>query len=347
MTSADGASRRRALTGVKPTGVPHLGNYLGAIRPGLQLAQQHEAFYFIADLHALTTTPDPASVRAQTYDVAATWLALGLDVDDAYFYRQSDIPEVTQLAWILSCVSPMGLLRRAHSFKEAVDNRQVAPEDVRLGLFSYPVLMAADILMFDADVVPVGKDQKQHLEICQEAARKVNLIYGEGTLKVPEAAIDERVMTIPGLDGEKMSKSRDNTVPLFLADKPLKKRLGKIITDSTDFGLPLKAEGDTVMHMFKLFADADAVARLERQYATGRVDPDGPDEEANYFGWGHAKGALYEVVRDHFADAQKEFVRLMADKGHIDQVLAKGADRAREISTSVMDRVRRAVGLSA
>lgn len=338
--------RRRSLAGVKPTGAPHIGNYLGSIQPALELAKAHDAFYFIADLHALTTTPDRERLVDETYEVAATWLALGLDPDKAYFYRQSDIPEVTQLAWILSCVTPMGLLTRAHTFKDVTHNQGLAPEDVRVGLFSYPVLMAADILLFDADVVPVGKDQKQHLEICQETARKLNLIYGADTLKVPEAQIDERVMTVPGLDGRKMSKSYDNTIPVFMADKPLKKRVGKIITNSTEFGQPLEAEGDTVSDLYALFASDEAQARLAAQYRSGRIDPQGPDEEANYFGWGHAKTALYEAVRDTFTEARGEYERLLKDRAYIDEVLNKGSLRAREISSQVMDRVRRATGLA-
>jgi tryptophanyl-tRNA synthetase len=342
------APRRRSLTGIKPTGVPHLGNYLGAIRPALELSKTHDAFYFIADLHALTSTPTREALIEQTRIVAATWLALGLDPERALFYRQSDIPEVTQLAWVLSCVLPLGMLSRAHSFKEVVDNRGLAPDDVRHGLFSYPVLMAADILLFDADVVPVGKDQKQHLEIAQEAARKVNLIYGEGTLKIPEAQIDERVMTIPGLDGRKMSKSYDNGLDLFMADKPLKKRVGKFVTDSRPLGEPLEPE--TVFQIYTLLASDAQVALLRRQYETGRKDPDAAegafaDPSENYFGWGHAKGALYEVIRDVFADARGEYERLMADPGHIDQVLARGAERARAVAVPVLDRVWRAIGI--
>ncbi|MCB9645340.1 MAG: tryptophan--tRNA ligase [Deltaproteobacteria bacterium] len=342
--------RRRSLTGIKPTGVPHLGNYLGAIRPALELAKANDAFYFIADLHALTSTPSREELIEQTYSVAATWLALGLDPEETHFYRQSDIPEVTQLAWLLSCVLPLGMLTRAHSFKEAVDNRGLAPDDVRHGLFSYPVLMAADILLFDADVVPVGKDQKQHLEIAQEAARKVNLTYGEGTLKIPEAAIDERVMTIPGIDGEKMSKSRDNGVDLFMDDKPLKKRIGKIVTDSRALGEPLFTEKETVFQLYSLFADAAQVDLLRRQYASGRKDPARADDafadpSENYFGWGHAKGALFEVVRDTFSGARGEYQRLMADRAYLDQVLARGADKAREVATPVLERVWRAVGI--
>lgn len=338
--------RRRSLTGIKPTGVPHIGNYLGAIRPALGLAEHHDAFYFIADLHALTTTPSRDELIAQTYEVAAVWLALGLDTDKACFYRQSDIPEVTQLAWVLSCVTPMGLLNRAHSYKELTQNQGVAAEDVRHGLFSYPVLMAADILLFDADVVPVGKDQKQHLEICQEAARKVNNIYGEGTLKVPAAQIDEKVMTIPGLDGRKMSKSYDNTIPVFSDKKPLKKRIGQIVTDSTEYGDPLDWKKDTIFELYSLFATEAKTAALKRQYESGRRDPAGPDEESNYFGWGHAKNALFEAMQDTFSVAREEYVRLLKDRAHIDAVMRKGAERAREVAVPVMDRVRKATGIS-
>lgn len=337
--------RKRVLTGIKPTGVPHIGNYLGAIEPGLRLARDYESFLFIADLHGLTTTPDAERLAEETYSVAATWLALGLDPENTFFYRQSDIPEVTELAWTLACVTPLGLLQRAHTFKDLRDNRGVAPEDVRLGLFSYPVLMAADILLFDADLVPVGKDQKQHLEICQETARKLNHIYRREVLTIPEARIDEKVMTVPGLDGRKMSKSYGNGIPIFATKKQLKKLIGSIKTDSTNFGDPLPIQDDTVMALYTLFASETDVARLEAQYRTGRRDPNGPNTEANYFGWGHAKSALVEAIDARFAPARAEYTRLMADRARLDDVLQRGAERARTVAGPVLARVHDAVGI--
>ena len=337
--------KKRVLTGIKPTGIPHIGNYFGAIEPGLRLAREHESFLFIADLHGLTISPGPALLAEETYSVAATWLALGLDPKTTHFYRQSDIPEVTELAWILSCVTPMGLLQRAHTFKNQRDNKGVAPEDMRLGLFSYPILMAADILLFDANVVPVGKDQKQHLEICQEAARKINHIYGQGVLTIPEAQIDERVMTILGLDGRKMSKSYNNGIPIFSTKKQLKKLIGTIKTDSTAFGEPLSEDGETIMNLFELFASPSDIATLKERYRTGRLDPTGPNSQDNYFGWGHAKSALVEIMDARFASARETYDQLMADRAYIDNVLNEGAERVRPIAREVLGRVRHAVGI--
>ncbi len=229
-------------------------------------------------------------------------------------------------------------MSQAHTLKEQTKDHGLAPEEVRDGLLSDPVLMAADL-------VRVGEDQEQHLEICQEAAPKVNLIYGEGTLKTPEAQIDERVMTVPGFDGPKMSKSYDNTLPVFMSDKALKKRVGKIVIDSTGFGLPLKAEGETVFSLFELFADKEAQVKLTAQSTTGRKHPDGADAEDNYFGWVHAQAASYKQIRDTFSDARAKYGRLLADPAHIDAVLAKGAAKARVVSGEVMDQVRVATGV--
>ncbi len=337
--------QKRILTGVKPTGAPHIGNYLGAIRPALELATKHDSFLFIADLHALTITPKPAELKEQVYGVAATWLALGVDPKQTVFYRQSDVPEITNLAWLLSCVLPIGMLERAHSFKDA-QGKGVEREDVKHGLYAYPVLMAADILAFDIDLVPVGKDQKQHLEITQEAARKFNLIYGEGCLKVPEAMIDEQVMTIPGTDGRKMSKSYGNTIELFGDDKELVKTVKKgIKTDSTEYGLPLKSEGDTVFEIYRLLADPTRIEALRRRYQTGRKDPVGPNDPSNYFGWGDAKSALADLLLEHLGPARAEYRRLMADRGHLDRLLAEGRDRARAVAQPTLERCLEAVGL--
>lgn len=334
----------RVLTGVKPTGIPHIGNYLGAIRPAVAMAQASETFLFIADLHALTAERDPKKLTEDTYSIAATWLACGVDPSRTVFYKQTDVPEVTTLAWILSCFTPVGLLRRAHSFKDARDNKGLSEDDVNHGLFSYPVLMAADILLYDADYVPVGKDQKQHLEIAQEIARKVNNQYGP-VLRVPRPKIDESVMTIPGLDGQKMSKSYGNTIELFSTDKQLKTRVGQIKTDSTEYGAPLKPEGDTVMSLYKLLASPDKVTALEARYRAGRKDPASEDQtEANFFGWGDAKKALTEQLLDTLGPARTEYTKLMNDRGYLRQLLRDGAARARSVADVTLQRVTTACG---
>ena len=339
--------RERSLTGVKPTGTPHIGNYLGAIRPAIELSKKNESFLFIADFHALTTEQDPARMKAQTYEVAATWLALGLDPNETVFYTQSDVPETATLAWILSCFTPLGLLNRAHSVKDA-RAKGVSDDDLSHGLLDYPVLMAADILLYDADVVPVGKDQKQHLEITQEIARKFNNTYGD-VLRVPRAQIDERVMTIPGLDGRKMSKSYGNVIGLFDPDKRVIKRIKEIKTDSTPYGEPLRTEDETVFALYQLLASPEDTAAMRRRYETGRRDPERPDAQLadakdNYFGWGNAKKALYECVLDHLGPARAEYARLMADQNHIRQLLLEGADKARAVARPVLQRVQDAVG---
>lgn len=361
-------ARPRSLTGIKPTGTPHIGNYLGAIRPALELAKTHDSFLFIADLHALTTLHDPKRLAEETYAVACTWLALGLDTKEVVFYRQSDVPEVTMLAWILSCFTPMGLLLRGHSaYDELATERPVSASDVGLsevakkravirevleatgalshGIVSYPVLMAADILLYDADVVPVGKDQKQHLEITQEIARKLNNTYGGEILKVPRTAIREDVMTVPGLDGRKMSKSYDNAIEIFLEPKPLRKRIMQITTDSTALGAPLHHAGETVFELHKLFASREQSSALLASYESGRKDPTGGAEADNLFGWGHAKQALYEVIEESLRAPRAEYQRLMNDRGHVDALLREGAERARSVAEGVLHRVTRATGL--
>ncbi|MFO0722363.1 MAG: tryptophan--tRNA ligase [Myxococcota bacterium] len=338
----------RVLTGVKPTGIPHVGNYLGAIRPAIEMAQANDTFLFIADLHALTTERDPKRLTADTYSVAASWLALGVDPKKTVFYKQSDVPEVTTFAWMLSCFTPLGFLYRAHSFKDATDNKGVEERDVNHGVFAYPVLMAADILMYDADVVPVGKDQKQHLEIAQEIARKVNLQYGP-VLRVPAAQIDEAVMTIPGLDGRKMSKSYGNAIDLWSTDKELKNRIKQVKTDSTNYGDPLPTESDVLFQLYKLLASPDQARKLEAQYRSGRKDPSVadaslPDPSSNYFGWGGAKDALYEVMLERLGPARAEYRRLMDDQAHLRGLLREGAERARTVAERTLHRLSDAFG---
>ena len=341
---------KRVLTGIKPTGVPHVGNVLGAIEPALALTRQPEveAYLFIADLHALTTRPDPELLRSQTRSVAATWLALGLDPERVCFYRQSQVPQIPALAWLLSCSLPMGLLNRAHSIKDAMARGQTA-EELSHGLYAYPVLMAADILAFDANVVPVGKDQKQHLEIAQEAARKFNLRYGE-VLVVPEARIGETTMKVPGLDGEKMSKSYDNTLMPFESDKAMLARIKSVKTDSTTYGTPLP-RGDVLFVLADLLAPPEESEKLRRQYETGRKDPDradgDPNDTSNYFGWGDAKKALHAIMVERFSAARTAYERWMADEAGLDALLARGEARARATAEATMGRVRAALGLPA
>ncbi|MEL6188116.1 MAG: tryptophan--tRNA ligase [Myxococcota bacterium] len=342
---------KRVLTGVKPTGTPHVGNYLGAIRPAVELAAEHESFLFLADLHALTIRPEPELLRRETYGVAAAWIALGMDPERTVFYRQSDIPEIPFLAWILSCALPLGYLNRAHSFKDAV-SKGSEPGDVLHGVYSYPVLMAADILLFEADEVPVGKDQKQHLEITQEAARKINHHYGKGDtlLKVPEARIDDRVMAIPGLDGRKMSKSYDNTLTPFMDAKALKKAMKKLVTDSTEYGQPLPTEDDVILTLMRLLDPARAEAERAK-YRSARknpdlADPDLPDPTENYYGWGDAKKALIEVMVERFAEARETYERLMANTEELEAHLARGAARARSVARPVVERLAEATGLT-
>lgn len=345
------ASSKRVLTGVKPTGIPHLGNYLGAIRPAIELSKQHDGFLFIADLHALTIRPDPETLRKETYGVAAAWLALGLDPKSTVFYRQSDIPEIPMLTWILSCSLPLGYLNRAHSFKDQ-QNKGNEATDISHGLYTYPLLMAADILLFDADLVPVGKDQKQHLEIAQEIARKVNHHYqgGNELLKVPEALIDERIMSIPGLDGKKMSKSHGNTITPFMNKKDLKKAMKQVVTDSTEYGHPLPVDNDLLLQLVEL-VEPSRVPALEASYRAGRKDPAMSDDRledpsTNYFGWGDAKSALVEAMDGRFSKARQQYEGLMAEPERIEALLEEGAKKARSVARPVLKRVAQAVGLT-
>jgi tryptophanyl-tRNA synthetase len=322
----------RILTGIQATGRPHLGNLLGAIIPALELAKnpQNDSLFFIADLHSLTTVRDPAVLRANTYAVAAAWLAFGFDTEKNLFYRQSDVPQVTELTWYLSCLTPFPMLANAHSFKDK-SNRLA---DVNAGLFTYPVLMAADILLYDAEFVPVGKDQVQHLEISRDVAQAFNRIYGE-TLVVPTARVQEDVKTVPGLNGEKMSKSYGNTIDLFAPEKELLKTVRSIVTDSKGLDDPKDPATDTVFRLFQLVATAEDTATIRQKY------------EAGGFGYGHAKQALYDVLVSRFAEERRLFNTLMADLPELDRRLALGAERAKAYGSSVLARVREKMGLLA
>ena len=319
----------RILTGIQSTGILHLGNVLGAIRPAIALSTdaQNESFLFIADLHALTQIKDGEQLRNNTYGVAATWLACGLDVSRTVFYRQSDVPEVTELTWYLSCYFPYSRLALAHSFKDKADRL----EDVNAGLFTYPMLMAADILLYDAHYVPVGKDQLQHLEMARDVAERFNHRMGE-TFVVPEARVDSEVMIVPGTDGEKMSKSRNNTVQLFAPEKELKQQVMSIVTDSTPLEAPKDPDKDNVYALFKLVAPPEAVQTMRENYLRGG------------YGYGHAKKELLAVLLDGFANERKRYTELMADRGELDHQLHIGAEKARAVAGNVLERVRSKVG---
>ncbi|MCA9601459.1 MAG: tryptophan--tRNA ligase [Polyangiales bacterium] len=319
---------KTSLTGIKPTGTPHLGNYLGAIRPGLALAREFRTFYFIADYHALTTERDPMRLRSEVYDVAATWIACGLDPNKTLLYRQSDIIEVFELAWVFACLLATGQLERGHAYKDAVA-RGDAPN---AGIFNYPVLMAADIVLYDADVVPVGRDQVQHIELCRDVATRLNHIYGEGTVVVPDVHLAS-VPTIPGTDGEKMSKSRGNSIPLFAPAKDLRKAILGIKTGSETLEEPKNAEGTTVFEIYRSIATDEQCASLKARLQAGG------------FGWGHAKQELFELLDAEIGPMREKYNALRADEAHLDMVLADGATRARTIAHQTITRVREAIGI--
>lgn len=319
----------RVLTGLQPSGKLHVGNYFGAMEPAVRLQDEGEAFYFIADYHAMTSSQAPAALRENVRELAIDFLACGLDPARAVFFRQSAVPEVNELAWILSTVCPMSLLAKCHSYKDKTA-QGIAPNHA---LFAYPVLMAADILLYDSNKVPVGKDQKQHLEVTRDLAVKLNETYGEGTAVLPEPIIREDTAIVIGLDGRKMSKSYHNTLPIFGEEKPLKKLIMKITTDSTPVEAAKPVENSTILALYKLFAsEADYQAMVA-------------DHENGGTGYGDFKKRLAEAYWDFFAPMRERRAAIVADAGYVDQVLAAGAERAREEAAKVLDRVRRAVGL--
>lgn len=320
----------RILTGLQPSGKLHVGNYFGAMEPAIRLQDQGEAFYFIANYHAMTSVRRAADLQEFTRELAIDFLACGLDPERAVFFRQSDVPEVNELAWILSTVCPVSQLEKCHSYKDKIA-RGEAPNH---GLFAYPVLMAADILLYDSNLVPVGKDQKQHLEVTRDLAGKINEAYGEGTLVVPEPLIQDHVAVVPGLDGQKMSKSYQNTLPLFGEEKPSKKLImKKIQTDSTPVESPKPLDTSVILPLFRLFADDQAYTTMLDEHQQGGV------------GYGEFKKRLAEAYWDYFGPMRTKRAELVADPGYLDEVLAQGATRAREQAGQVIARVRRAVGL--
>lgn len=320
----------RTLTGLQPSGVLHVGNYFGAMRPAVHLQEEGEAFYFVADYHAMTTTHDAAELRENVRGVAVDFLACGLNPEKSVFWRQSDVPEVCELTWILSTACPMGLLERCHSYKDKIAKGIAASH----ALFAYPVLMAADILLYDSNQVPVGEDQKQHLEVTRDLVIKINERYGEGTLILPEALIPEAVAKVPGLDGQKMSKSYNNTLPIFGEEKPLRKTVMRIVTDSTPVEDPKPTDGSVILELYKLFAGETDYEQMIADYQAGG------------FGYGEFKKRLWEAYWDFFAPMRARREELLADPGYVDKVLADGAARAREEAERVLTRVRKAVGLA-
>ncbi len=329
----------RTLTGITTTGTPHLGNYVGAIRPAIQaINPDNEAFYFLADYHGIIKCHEPERIHRSTLEIAATWLACGLDPAKAHFYRQSDIPEIMELTWVLNCLCTKGLMNRAHAYKGAVaDNEAKGLEDldhgITMGLFSYPVLMSADILMFNANKVPVGKDQIQHLEMARDVAQKFNYTFKE-VFTMPEAVVSEETELLQGLDGRKMSKSYNNTIPLFEPEKKLRKLIMKIKTNSQEPGEPKETVDSTLYHLYKAFATPDEVADIEKRYAEG-------------IAWGEMKQILFEKINDEIAPMRAEYEKLMAQPAYIEAVLKAGAERIRPMSRALLADVRKAVGISA
>jgi tryptophanyl-tRNA synthetase len=319
----------RILTGLQPSGKLHVGNYFGAIEPAVRLQEMGEGFYFIADYHAMTSSQDPAALRDNVRELAVDFLACGLDPQRAVFFRQSAVPEVNELAWILSTVCPMSLLAKCHSFKDKTA-QGIAPNH---GLFAYPVLMAADILLYDSNQVPVGKDQKQHLEVTRDIAVKLNETFGEGTVVLPEPIIREDTAVVVGLDGRKMSKSYGNTLPIFGEEKPLRKLLMKITTDSSPVEAPKPVANSTILALYKLFASAADYAVMVADHERGGI------------GYGDFKKRLADAYWDFYAPMRARRAEILADPGYVDQVLAAGAARAREEAAKVLERVRHAVGL--
>ena len=319
----------RILTGVQSTGTPHLGNLLGAIMPAIEMANQpdNDSFIFIADLHSLTQIKDAETLRQNTYSVAATWLACGLDINRSVFYRQSDIPQVTELSWYLSCFFPYQRLTLAHSFKDKADRL----EDVNSGLFAYPMLMAADILLYDAEIVPVGKDQLQHLEMTRDVASRFHAKMGE-VFVIPEAKVQEGTMYVPGTDGQKMSKSKGNTINIFQTDKKLRKQIMGIETDSTPLEEPKDPDTCNVFALYKLMASKDQITEMRNNYEGGN------------YGYGHAKQALFELVKERFAEPREKYEYYINNLEEVDKALEVGAEKARKVANEVLKKVRSKAG---
>jgi len=331
-------TKTRVLTGITTTGTPHLGNYVGAIRPAIEASRDPDvqSYYFLADFHSLIKCHEPARIAESRREIASTWLALGLDTDNAIFYRQSDIPEIPELTWLLTCVAAKGLMNRAHAYKASVQENLDAKEDVdagiNMGLYSYPILMAADILMFNAKKVPVGRDQTQHIEMARDIGQRFNHIFGEEFFVMPEAVVDERVSVLAGLDGRKMSKSYNNTIPLFEPEKKFRKLINKIKTNSLEPGEPKETTGCTLFQIYSAFSTDSDIAKMRERYTAG-------------IGWGEMKGELFELLNEQLKGPREEYQRLLADPAYVEGVLQKGAERARTVATPTLERLKAAVGL--
>jgi tryptophanyl-tRNA synthetase len=331
-------SKTRVLTGITTTGIPHLGNYAGAIRPAIEASRDAntESFLFLADYHALIKCQEPERVRESVRAIAATWLACGLDPERVTFYRQTDVPEVTELTWVLTTVTAKGLMNRAHAYKAAVqdnlDDSNADPDrGITMGLFSYPILMAADILMFNGEKIPVGKDQTQHIEMARDIAQRFNYLYGD-TFALPEAVIEQSGMILPGLDGRKMSKSYNNTIPLFEGEKKFRKLINKIKTNLLEPGEPKDPEDSALFDIYSAFASAEQIAGMRTQYANG-------------IAWGDMKKELFEFLNEELKDKRDTYTVLMDDPAQLDAILARGAEKARDYSAPLMADVRRKVGI--
>ena len=330
-------SKRNVLTGITTPGRPHLGNYVGAIKPAIEASHKDDvqSYYFLADYHALIKCRDPQVVQQSTLEIAATWLALGLDIDEAIFYRQSDIPEISELTWLLTCITAKGLMNRSHAYKASVQENTEAGEDpdaaIDMGLFSYPILMAADILMFKANDVPVGRDQVQHLEMTRVIAQRFNHFFGDHFV-LPEAVVDDDVATLPGRDGRKMSKSYNNTIPLWLPEKQLRKSIMKIVTNSLEPGEPKQTENSALFAIYSAFANAAQRAEMKQAFADG-------------IAWGAAKQQCFELINSEIADARLIYEELVAEPGKIEARLQEGAVRAREVAAPFVRQLRDAVGI--
>jgi tryptophanyl-tRNA synthetase len=329
---------KTVLTGITTTGAPHIGNYVGAIRPAIAASRdvQRQSYFFLADYHSLVKGSDPSAMATSTLEIAASWLAAGLDPENVVFYRQSDVPEIPELAWILTCMTAKGLMNRAHAYKAAVAANESARDadpdkGITMGLYCYPILMAADILMFNADLVPVGRDQKQHVEMARDIAARFNHHYGE-TFVLPEAQIDDNTAVLPGLDGRKMSKSYGNTIPLFLPEKQLRKAIMKIRTNSLEPGEPKDPETCSVFAIYRAFAKPDEAEAMRHRYAAG-------------IGWGEAKQAVFEYLDDHLREARVEYERLIAAPDYVEKILVAGGKKARELSAPFLGTIRRNVGI--
>ncbi len=330
-------TRKISLTGIKPSGTPHIGNYLGMIRPALELAKTYNAFYFIADYHALTTVRDASEMRALSYELTAIFLAFGMDPEEVVFFRQSDVPEIFELSWILSCFTAKGLLNRAHAYKAAVDKNIEADQDpdvgVNAGLYFYPVLMAADILLYGSHIVPVGQDQKQHVEMTRDMAQAMNHAYEQDVFVLPEAVIRDEVAIIPGIDGRKMSKSYDNVIPIFAPPKKLRQQVMQVVTDSRPMEEPKNPDEDNVYNIYKHFATPEQDRAMREKYLRGG------------FGYGEVKQELYELLEETFGTAREKYDAYMRDTKFLEKVLMEGARKARIQGAKVMKRARRAVGV--